>query len=422
MQVQATKLLFVQDEFRIVTAAIFVCFVTWVVVLLLRQSFGILRRLRTFYKDLWFLTDMFILAMSAACIVMTLIRMKMVGQYLDVLEKSKRNEFVSYFSLFYFDEILNIFAAILVCTATMRLWKFLKFGQMFRVLGRTISLASVELISITLMFLVWVLSFAFSGILLFGSDHKEFYTVLEASRTLVVLVLRPTLRTMFVQMESSAQIFFAIYFVVMQIVIFLFITIIIMAYSKAQLEFSQEEERYTIREYVLEMMSFVPLSIKSKLYRLQGGFSKDVFVSVEPKADQFHYANCVSMSADAMKGMGSVVKCALRRRVGPRRKGGAKLLKKDYELMLEVCRYFVLKKRRGGDSEVFFKGKLQGERVRLVDEKRFDVMEKVVKRILVEKEEKVRYVKKQENRMKRFDDNLKILLGKLNEVDLDVVL
>ncbi|CAH1383290.1 unnamed protein product, partial [Tenebrio molitor] len=363
IEIYAVRMLFVQNELEMTTIGFFILFTVWVGMLLFKQSVGLIRKIHTFYKDLWILTDFVIILLSVMCIGLFALRMQMVGSYLDVLETVKHNQFLSYFYLFYIEDFLTLVAAFLVCIATVRLWKFLRFGVMFRILEKTLAIAAVTLLSATLLFVILLVASASALLLLVGNYFENIYYMVRIVRVMMTMALRPSemAMTRFIPFKF-AMFILILYVVILQITIVVYIMVIVMSYSKAQMEYSSELESYTIKHYVIERIKYLPRYIRYKYFRLKGG-QLMVETKVEPKSNKFLYSNSFSLPSPRMRLMRYLLMCLIRNYKRFPNRGYVN--DQDTRLMRAVCREFLVKNKNEGEVEVFFKGRMKGKRIKL---------------------------------------------------------
>ncbi|XP_044256753.1 uncharacterized protein LOC123006379 [Tribolium madens] len=370
LQINVVRMLFVQNEVEIKTMVYFILFLFWVSMLNIKLLLGITKNITTFYKKFWLMVDLVINFMSLLSISMFILRIKMVERYLKSLEAVKHNDFISYFNMMYLEEFLTYFVGVLVCFATARLWKFLRFGQFFRIMERTLAMAAVPLGAVTFSFGVIITAFAFVGIIIFNNEFVELAFFVKIVATLIQLSLKPDQfdLTQFITFQL-AYAYFSLYLIIMQVILLVYITVIIMAYVKARLELSCGPDRYTVKDYVQEQSEYIPIFLKSLVARLRAGATDGP--PVTPKADEFRYANCVGVPKSRLKSMKFIVSCIFR---NMREKEEDQRFLTEYEaaLMLGVCNTFVLKTNENDEQELFFKGHFEGQKIQLVDEKRID--------------------------------------------------
>jgi hypothetical protein len=431
LQIYAVRMLFVQNELEMITIGFFILFTVWVGMLLFKQSIGLIKKIQTFYKDVWLLTDVVIILLSVMCIGLFAFRMKMVGRYLDVLETVKHNQFLSYFYLFYIEDFLTLVAAFLVCIATIRLWKFLRFGVMFRILEKTLAIAADSLLSATLLFVVLLIASASALLLLVGNDFENMYYMVRIVRVMMTMALRPgeMAMTRFIPFKL-AMLILILYVVILEITIVVYIMLIVMSYSKAQMEFSSDLESYTIKHYVLERIKYLPRYIRYKFFRLKGG-QLIIETKVEPKSNKFLYLNSFSLPSPRMRLMRYLLMCLIRNYKRFPNRGYVN--DQDARLMRAVCREFLVKNKDEGEVEVFFKGRMKGNRIKLVDEKRIEKVANIVNLLLQERsydglhqenrnatiQRCVKAIKNYQGTLQRCNVALKVISQKMKSVELE---
>ena len=421
-------MLFVQNEMEHATMVFFILFSVWLTLLILKLFFDILKNLATFYKKVWVMIDFLIIFVSVITISTFILRMRSVGEYLEKLEEVKHNEFVSYFNLLYAEGFLTLFSGILVGVATIRLWKFLRFGIFFRVMERTLSIAAFPLLSVTFAFAIILTGFGFSGILILGNEYPELSSFIKIVATLIQMALKPDQFDLSDYLDFQiSYCYFSFYLVCMQVILLLYITVIIMAYVKAQLELSVLPDSYTVGDYIRERMEYLPVLIKTKLHRLRAGEKEDHIVT--PKADEFRYANCVGIAKKQIQSMRFIVSCVVRN-MSQSAQEQDELTEYEAELMLGVCQSFVLGNQEQDEYELFFKGHFEKERIRLIDEKRITKVADFVKLMFKQKSDEpttsgsdvtlircVRMIHQKNNMLRKWSLQLKLMSFTFDSID-----
>jgi hypothetical protein len=423
-------MLYVENEVEEISVVSFLLFVAWVAMLFFKQSVGLIKNIHTFYKNVWLMVDIFIILMSISCIALFMIRMQLVGRYLRVLETMKRNEFLNYFHLFYIEDVLTFCAAVLVCIATVRLWKFLRFGMMFRVLERTLSIAAVPLAATFLYFMVLLVAFSLTLLTMFGNYFEHMYSLTTLMRLMVTITLTPDGMALNNFLTYKLAVFYlTLYILIINTFVVIFIIIVVGSYMQAQLEFSAVVETYSIKTYVQERIRYIPRYLRYKYGRLKAGQEEQN--RVYPKSDKFLYLNSVSIAASKMRIMAEVTRCVIRRKKGTRRSGF--LSDHDARLMMGVCRVFMKKSEENQEVEVVYKEHGGGFRIKFVHENKLEKIAYVVNLLLKEKaavafgEERgnvvtkqcVEKIKKNQETLRKCNLMLKLILHKMQSVELE---
>ncbi|XP_044270877.1 location of vulva defective 1-like isoform X3 [Tribolium madens] len=379
--VYSVRMLFVGNEVEMFSFVFFTLFIIWVAIMLIKQTVTTLTNFRSVFKDIWFLIDSVIVIMSVLSISLFIFRTYMVGSYMKQLDIVQHNEFVNYFYLFYIEDILNYVAGFLVCIATIRLWKFLRFASMFRKLELTFEIAGNTFMSFAVAFFLLLFTFATAIYMVMGSYFEKVYTVARAARIMTTLALKPLEMELDRFLENNvATAYITFYMIVIQLLMFILIMIIVMAYIEAQLQIASEIFKYNIYDYMEERMKYIPMYLKYKFKkRARAGF--DGMLKVAPKPDKIIYLFCKIVTHNRMMGMKNLTQCIVRNK---NKKKTSVLSEYDSRLMLQVCRS-VLIKPPVQEVEVFYKGRMQGQRLKFVDERKVEKIANIVNLMLQEK-------------------------------------
>lgn len=368
-------MLYVQNERETTELILFVFFIAWILMLMLKLFIGIIRHYKTFFKRFWLMIDLIINIMSIISVTLFIVRMKMVETYLEKTHIKNLSEFTSYFNMLYIEDFLTYFSACLVIFATIRLWRFLRFGLFFKILEKTLKISAGPLLGVTFNFFLILTAYGLSGVMIFGLEFPELSTFIKIVSTLVQLALKPDQFNMSdYTIYKIAYVYFATYLIMMQIILNTYITVIIMGYTRAQFEFSALPDSYTVNDYFAEKLDYIPKIIRFKIKRLRGGQPQVKRLPVTPKADEFRLANSLSIYKGKMKSMRFIVSCIIRN-IGQSEAEKAFLTPYEASLMLGVCNTFVL---RISDAEtqlgfdMFFKGHFEGQKIQLVDEQKIN--------------------------------------------------
>lgn len=405
---------------------ILISFVIMLTILIIKLSYRLIRKRRLLLKDIWHIGDILIILMSLACLGLYVARTDVVRIFLADVEKAKNNEFINYFHLMYTDRSLILIAAILVFLATLRLWKLMRFMIIIRVVERTLKVSAPLLMNLFFFQLTLTLACAFYAIIKYGDHDYDFRDVGHTLTTLFTAALNVNPDFDFKAISTTiGYIYYSIFMLITLVILNLYITIIAISYVDAQMYYSTEEE-YNIVNLLKEQYQYYRelVKIKWKNFRLRGGTDKDLLNrKVFPKADEFRYANCVTLPSNKMDGMACVTKCILRN-MRDRRKLGISI--KDEDLIKHTL--VSLFRKDTEEKEIFFISNIAGEKVRFVDDNVMLKMEKVVEAFLVQDEERLekdrrkklckKIVESHEQKMKDIADNLNVLLNVVGAVNI----
>lgn len=350
--------------------------------MLIKQTIGTVKHFHTVWKEVWFFLDTLIVLLSITSICLFLVRTYLVGNYVKALERVHHNEFVNYFFLFYIEDVMSYVAGFLVGIATIRLWKFLRFGSMFRKLERTLSIAASYFLSFAVLYLAMLVTFALTFYLLMGTQFTRVRTVARTMRIMTTMALKPREMVLEEFLHYKTAIFvITVYMIVLQLAMFTLIMIIVMAYLEAQLEISCVQVGYSIYNYIDERMNYIPTFLRYKFgfKRLKSGF--DELQKVKPKSDKFIYLFSRLITTNRMLSMKYLTQCFIRNTY--KHKTTNKLSDRDINLMLNVCRTVLIKPKEQ-EVDVFYKGRVQGQRLRFVDERQIEKIANITNIMLQE--------------------------------------
>lgn len=256
--------------------------------------------LRTIF-NFWNVFDLIIITMTIFLILLYLYRLQLIKTLMNALELSPNNAFISFSAITYLSRTINIMSAILMCFAIIRLWKYLRFVVVFRVMENTILNAKYILLVTFIYHIVMLLAFVLTGYILFGAKHNDFKNLTSTFTTLILLSLDLFFNVDFIFTDSLSCLFYS-FFTIFSLAIYTFyISIIVFHYSKCRQELSNIREVYTINDYLKEEFTYYKELLRVRLRgRLRGG-QQDHDEAVYPKSFPIRYANCSILSCKLIR-------------------------------------------------------------------------------------------------------------------------
>lgn len=153
--IHTAKLLFILENQSPVAVVVFVFFVLITIAYLLRLVVKLLHvKRRSFFSVFWNDLDIIIVALSISAVYMFFLRSNYVIELLRRIEDTRNNEFVSFYWAAAADELFTWWSGVLVCIATVRLWKICQFSLVCQMISATLWKARGRLIWITVVFVV----------------------------------------------------------------------------------------------------------------------------------------------------------------------------------------------------------------------------------------------------------------------------
>ncbi|VEN49201.1 unnamed protein product [Callosobruchus maculatus] len=370
--IKIASLLIVKSKESTMTVLTSMCFVLVVGVLGLKIGFKVAKKRKIVLKDAWIVVDTVIVLMSITCLFIYTGRTALVKQFLKKVEETKHNEFITYFHLFYTENTLMIMAATLVFVATFRLWKLLRFMQIIRIVEKTLLYCMKTLLCLCLCHIIIIVLFMFTGQLLKGQNTNA-RGVIETMAAMSLMsfgfVTDPDLVKDYKFYYALFQLYSTIYSTVV-------IAIISVSYEDAQLYYSDKEPEYSVPHYVRDEIRyyFEVIWIKWKRVRLTGGEDKDANVEdklVTPKADEFRFSECLTVPMRKLKAMLHLSLLVLRNL----HEHESHLTEKDESTIRKAVAYYFSENNQ--EKAIFYEGRTMNSKVKLVDDRVFQEMERV---------------------------------------------
>lgn len=340
--------------------------------------------------------DIVIILMSLSCIILFSYRIRLVRDFLTNLKYAKRNEFINFDHLFHIEDALNIVAGVLVCITTVRLWKLLRFAQIFLKMERIILYSIVPLMALFLCQVVLILAFSVSGYLLFGNQSFYFKGIWVSVCSLFYISLNLYKRFDYSVLSRTRGLLGDVYYILFMFTTFtiytLYVTAIIMGCEMSDKYFSTKKQEYTMQDLLKEeFRSFADLvKIRIKKERLRAGGDNET-------------AKVYQISLEKLNVMRLIALAVLRKQKHT-----------DFDLMAAI----ILKMRaleNGDEQNVKFLITSEG----LVEKRKLMEMERIV-RILTgsQEKQKVRDASSCIESMRRINKSLNVMLNIVKHINV----
>lgn len=321
--------------------------------------------------------DVLIILLSLSCIVLFTYRISLVRNFLTALKYAKRNEFINYDHLFHIEDALNIVAGILVCVATIRLWKLLRFARIFVKMERIILYSIVPLAALFFCQIVLILSFALCGYMMFGNQSSYFKGIWVSICSLFYISLNLYKRFDYSVLSATRGFLGDIYYILFMFTTFtiytLYVTAIIIGCEMSENYFSNKMQAYTVQDLLKEEVSyFVGLfKVRIEKERLRGG-GEDEEIKVYPKEDSIRYGHFTKISLGKLDAMRAITRAVLHN-LGKQRKP-------DFEIMHDLVLRMRASEVASEEEEIFLITN-DGDKTKLIDDKVLVEMEKIVRKL-----------------------------------------
>ena len=151
----------------------------FVILVVLTVKLGLTLHSKKTWKNIWIITDIFIVLLSITFITLSISRNYYVRTLVKKLEASANNQFVSFNLAAFHDFTSIIVSGFLVAVTTVRLWKILDISPVFRSFNLTLIASAVPLVSALIFIGIVLLAFTSIVCLVNGSQAEIYSTFLK---------------------------------------------------------------------------------------------------------------------------------------------------------------------------------------------------------------------------------------------------
>ncbi|XP_044754631.1 uncharacterized protein LOC123313712 isoform X2 [Coccinella septempunctata] len=366
-----------------------IVFMGLVLGLCIRTVIRIIKTKVWYRSDLWHIVDVLIITLSLTWLGLYFKRLDTLREFVRRLEENPSNNFVDYFPILGVESWMRILAAVLICIATIRIWRIVRFGVIFRTVERTLMLSTRSLCIMLMYYIIFLVAFGVTMFVLLGSKVGKFRNEYYLLKSLVLISLG------FDEIENDevslnerglGYVFSVLYSVFSQFLTTLFIAVILVGYMEARIFAFEEKLEYNLKDYTIERYDLLKRMgrILAQKFRLTAGAQQAMREeTVTPKDDVLRYKNCVQTDSIRMKAMASVAKCVLLKR-----QKGLRVDESDHRLMMRTVRNLCNKEE--GQKQLFFMEGTPDSGFTMIDNRRLLMMERLVNGILETPESKAR--------------------------------
>lgn len=188
LNIRSLKLMNMIEFQSTVTYFIFIVFLLLICIYFLRILMKLWRnKIRKFFSKIWNVIDTIIVTVTVICLVLYFKRNEYVLELLHTLEESQNNTYVSFGIAAFLDDCLSMLSGFVVCLATVRVWKILKFALLFRILNKSIYRAFRSLSSITMVIIIFLTGFGICNRAINGTYSEQFTNLIGAISSLTAM-------------------------------------------------------------------------------------------------------------------------------------------------------------------------------------------------------------------------------------------
>ncbi|XP_068143239.1 polycystin-2-like [Drosophila tropicalis] len=161
--------------------ALVVVFLYFVVVIQLAKNLF----LRLWYEpkqiqQIWVKIDLLIFVMNFLVIIVIFLRESLVDSMLKKVEGSSKLDFIDFRQPSRLNSLCNIMIGLLICTATIRLWKVMQFASIFRLFTNTLYLAFHSMFHTACVIAILVMAFGIALVTINGNNCSRFNRLIKS--------------------------------------------------------------------------------------------------------------------------------------------------------------------------------------------------------------------------------------------------
>lgn len=389
-QIKTTRLLVVKSQMQFMTVVFIITFHILLLVIAFKKANGLISDFKSYFRDVWNVIDLFIIAMSLSCIVMFNHRTVLVGDFLTKLKYAPKNHFISFDHLFEIEDGLNIVAGLLVCITTIRLWKLLRFAQVFKKLERILLYSLLSLAVLFFCQVVIILGFGIGGFVLFGGQVSYFKSVWISVCSMFYISLnlyQSFDHNTLGDVKGSLGNMYYIFFMFITFTNYtLYVTAIMLGCELSEEYFSKKKVGYTVWNFLDEELQYYWNILKVNPDAGKSSFLSTRKLKVYPKRNATRYDNCVTVSFRTMQAMKAVAKVVLASIIANQENKEV-----DFELIADAVTKFRWYENEElysleEDKELFFVTKDDDDKRILIDNKDLVRMAYIVQQLLERRE------------------------------------
>ena len=251
-------------------------------VLIIRAWFS-----KGFFKSRWNRVDFTIILLNILLLIITVSREYYVLHVIKTFLLSKKVEYVDFRLACLFGYVKDVLTGILICLASIRIWKLLQFSSIFRIFNRTLYTSSVPLLSTILGIHIFLFAVSLSAEILNGSQTEIFSRYLKSMTSIMSFSFGFNSRTDPADLNHGGGVlgfllYLSLMFVVAIFLINMFITLICDHFSNAREERDQEPPNK------LTYWQFLKMEYSHIKIRFQKCFSQKKVIEKQTVTENIH--------------------------------------------------------------------------------------------------------------------------------------
>ena len=212
------------------TLACEVLFVIFLLALTVQIIIYMVQQKRNFFHKPWQVLDLIVVIVSYCTIAMYGMRLLITSSTIAKF-KANKNEFVNFYHIAIWDQVLVLLIGILDFIVTIRLLNILGYNKRIGAVVRVFSTAASDLLWFGIFFVFIFTSYAVFGYLLFGSNLESYRNVYATMGTLFISMIG---KSRFTEIDDTDPIMSKIYFMIfIFFVVYCILTMFLAVLSKS---------------------------------------------------------------------------------------------------------------------------------------------------------------------------------------------
>ncbi|XP_041863465.1 polycystic kidney disease protein 1-like 2 isoform X2 [Melanotaenia boesemani] len=264
-ELQSVRLYQSTGGFHIFVMASEVIYFLFIIYYMFVQIKLIKRQKWAYFKSKWNLLELAIIILSWSALSV-FIKRTLLGKRDISYYQNNKDQYASFHETAQADAVLGYLIAFLVLLATVKLWHLLRLNPKLHMITATLQRAWTDISGFLVVMTIMFLAYSISSNLMYGWKLYSYRTLLDAAQTIVSLQLgifnyeevlnyNPVLGSFFI---GSCIVFMT--FVVLN----LFISVILVAFSQEQIHHKPSEEEETVDLMLMKLCSLFGLKCKKQ--------------------------------------------------------------------------------------------------------------------------------------------------------------
>ncbi|XP_012934947.1 polycystic kidney disease protein 1-like 2 [Aplysia californica] len=230
-----------------------IAFVVFIVAFSFREVSKFLKHGRKYFTKFWNWVEIVIIAMSVAAIVIYFYRLHETNKLTKQFKASQGNDYIKFQYVGYWNEIFAYLIGIVVCFATIKFLRLLRFNRRVSMLSSTLRHSARNLFHFSIIFWIVFLAFCQLFFLTYMTVDEKYSSFIESLVASVLMMMgKFNIYVMILAEPVLTQIFVLLYVVsVTFIIVNMFISILNDTFTTVRNDLTKQNNEYEILEFMM---------------------------------------------------------------------------------------------------------------------------------------------------------------------------